>query len=1155
MKFTISIFTGVLFTALSANAATIFPKAPTLSEGCYEISDARELYGFAAIVNGTDGYVKNISACGKLTKDIVVNDIEDLYDIDIDAVVQWNPLDTFAGTFDGNGHTISGLVRNVAQETEPQDVGFIRVLVANPEKPTVIKNLGVVKSAFVAKDLSSGVAMGIFAVSVIDSDLEDGEDSYAQIVNCFNQSMAYYKKDGERSYLVRNVGRHAILTIENSYNAGKGQLFGSSSDTVIVKNSYQLDSKESMDSDGVKHATESQFRNGAVAYVLHEANSIWGQDVETDDYPNFSGAIKNSKVDRYSVTFHTFTGDTATYFDSYISGFTYDLPDTVAKEKTLFLGWFKDKEFSGEPEALIAASTSGNLEYWAKLENFYEITFHLDNGRVLEDWYTNYDAMLSSRCEFWRGEETVSCKYVEGFHGNLPTGNIAFKEGYFLEGWYDNAELTGTRIDSMNVTDSGDKNFYAKWFKLKTPALDAADNCYEISDAAELYGFAQMVNGMDSLDRVGPHSDLCAKLTKDIVVNENVLKSDGTLDESGANKFLPWLQITQFWGTFDGQGHSISGLYMFGSLGMIDNVLSKADGTPSVIRNLTIVDSYSVGSGIVAYVGNLLIIDNCHFKGNINVKKNICYGNKCSLARLGGMGGLVGHSESNLVIKNSSFEGKMISREDAYMGGLVGSSYGKLTLIQNYSKGAAYLDDELIPDYVFIYAGSLVGHLLGNALIVNNYSVFDMNGVGKGLLGGLFGTDGSFFTVSKKERIEYKPLQSYILNNYNMGSFSSEYTFSKPADVWVVENAFYKAAEGIDVDGAQPVVASAFEDGSLAATLHDYVQKDWGVNGSVWKQGDYYPVFAQKDERYVATLHTDTTGSCTYLFYTPGEAIALPELKREGYTLDGWYTSPKFLSAELVTEIAATDFGYLDFYAEWSKITVTVRATAEDPDAGRVKVGNTWSNLSNPTAYETYDYGKTVYVQAIPYEGYRFVEWDNLCGTKSYCSFSATEKVNLVATFEVAPSSSSVASSSSVSSSSVASSSSAEPPKSSSSSAKSSSSVSSSSSVKSSSSSAKSSSSSAKSSSSSANSGKSSSSGKKDSFVHAAVPQFSVYVVNRDLQVAGAHVGDRYALFDMQGNVVLRGAVNSSNFNIAVPIPGNYVLRIGNGCHKVTVRF
>ena len=69
------------------------------------------------------------------------------------------------------------------------------------------------------------------------------------------------------------------------------------------------------------------------------------------------------------------------------------------------------------------------------------------------------------------------------------------------------------------------------------------------------------------------------------------------------------------------------------------------------------------------------------------------------------------------------------------------------------------------------------------------------------------------------------------------------------------------------------------------------------------------------------------------------------------------------------------------------------------------------------------------------------------------------------------------------------------------------------------------------------------------------VPQFSVSVMGRNLQVAGVRTGDRYVLFDMQGNVVLRGAVNSANFNVTVPVPGNYVLRIGHGTRKVAVGY
>ena len=69
------------------------------------------------------------------------------------------------------------------------------------------------------------------------------------------------------------------------------------------------------------------------------------------------------------------------------------------------------------------------------------------------------------------------------------------------------------------------------------------------------------------------------------------------------------------------------------------------------------------------------------------------------------------------------------------------------------------------------------------------------------------------------------------------------------------------------------------------------------------------------------------------------------------------------------------------------------------------------------------------------------------------------------------------------------------------------------------------------------------------------MPQFSVAVLGNTLQVAGARSGSTYVLFDMQGNVVLRGVASSANFNVTVPAPGSFVLRIGYGTRKVTVGF
>ncbi|SMG15282.1 GLUG motif-containing protein [Fibrobacter sp. UWB13] len=141
------------------------------------------------------------------------------------------------------------------------------------------------------------------------------------------------------------------------------------------------------------------------------------------------------------------------------------------------------------------------------------------------------------------------------------------------------------------------------------------------------------------------------------------------------------------------------------------------------------------------------------------------------------------------------------------------------------------------------------------------------------------------------------------------------------------------------------------------------------------------------------------------------------------------------------------------------------------------------------------------------------------------------------------------------SSSSVVKSSSSSIPKSSSSSVKSSSSnaKSSSSVVKSSSSSApKSSSSSVKSSSSSK--AKSSSSKKTDAIVVTKTPQFSIQVIAHNIQISKARVGSAYALFDMQGKVLQQGQVYTTNFNMSVARPGNYLLKIDNRIQRVVIK-
>ena len=140
------------FAVLCHAATTITPVQPTLKNGCYQISNAAELYGFAAIVNGADDFPYDATACGKLTKDIVVNQNVlnsdgTLNVADTANFAKWTPIGPFYGTFDGQKHTVSGLYYSSETIT---GAGLFKSIASaeNQNKNTVVKNVGVVGSFF-----------------------------------------------------------------------------------------------------------------------------------------------------------------------------------------------------------------------------------------------------------------------------------------------------------------------------------------------------------------------------------------------------------------------------------------------------------------------------------------------------------------------------------------------------------------------------------------------------------------------------------------------------------------------------------------------------------------------------------------------------------------------------------------------------------------------------------------------------------------------------------------------------------------------------------------------------------------------------------------------------------------------------------------------
>lgn len=158
---------------------------------------------------------------------------------------------------------------------------------------------------------------------------------------------------------------------------------------------------------------------------------------------------------------------------------------------------------------------------------------------------------------------------------------------------------------------SSEKHVYDNGFcmcgSFEAAVWKADEQYYEISNAGQLYWFAK---------RLENDSELNGVLVSDIVVNKNVLNADGSL-EGDETQFRQWKPMSTE-GSFDGKGHTISGLVqtMTGESGI--SGLFAATAETAVISNLGVVDSYFTGEVAAGIVGlNMGFVKNCYFTGKI----------------------------------------------------------------------------------------------------------------------------------------------------------------------------------------------------------------------------------------------------------------------------------------------------------------------------------------------------------------------------------------------------------------------------------------------------------------------------------------------------------------------------------------------------------
>jgi prepilin-type N-terminal cleavage/methylation domain-containing protein len=276
---------------------------------------------------------------------------------------------------------------------------------------------------------------------------------------------------------------------------------------------------------------------------------------------------------------------------------------------------------------------------------------------------------------------------------------------------------------------------YTAVFLDDVPVQDPITNEYLIHNKQQLFWFR------DSINNQSIPKDSNAKLIRDVILNSNLLKSDGTLN---TGEFTMWTPISDtkelaYSGIFNGNGHSIRGLYIDKPLNLREGLFGYVDG--ATIKDLGIVDSYIRGKMYVGAIAGSTLTDGattkflrCFNAGVVVTASTV----EEDLAPANGYaGGIIGFINTSATLNDCKNTGWVLSEGDArYIGGIVGyisktSQNIAIRRCENSGTVGGCLSE-------YAYTGGIIGALYSSAEVkdcVNSGRVYaDSNDVG-GIIG------------------------------------------------------------------------------------------------------------------------------------------------------------------------------------------------------------------------------------------------------------------------------------------------------------------------------------------------------------------------------------------------------------------------------------
>ena len=652
------------------------------------IGTAAELGYYRDWVNGTytpaggETATKHNDACGKLTADI------DLSSVCSQSVGTWVPIASssnlqWSGTFDGDNHTISylyidgneqyqglfgyiytGTIKNVTfdQVTVKSSQNYTGTVVGKADDSSSLQGIIVNRGTVDGFEYTGGIAGYVLnssitaccnKASVVGSGYVGGicgKSNNATISNCSNYASVTGTKFmggiiGSANNDISYCANYGDVTGCTRIGGIAGYFNGEKMDNLLTTGSVTMSNfdTEYMDMIGfvagrVSSETNNVTLTNTVGYNSSAKMTINGVVVES---PSAIGKV-NEGV--------TITGEcTAFDTDALKNGIAAYLLNSNAAGNCKW-----GQSLNSDAYPLINSDNQVYLNGDVQLNCIY----HLSAGSLTNDASSTgtlaetkqHGAIISTS----KAATCVKAGLAE--HHECSLCHTIFTDANGTAEKTDLSDITiaatGTHEWDEDVTVRECKN-HCGHFKVELNKGTEADP-YLIYTAEELKWFRNWVNGKLDSDESGKpiyHGDAHAKLMADIVFNENVLDADGNLNTGQAKFFNVWQPICKiethdYTGVFDGQGHTIRGLYF--QTNDSESGFALFGTNKGTIKNVGIADTYFQAMSILSGIcnENMGTIDNCFSFCTLKAT----YG--------GGIGGICGGNFGT--VKNSFSAGNLL---------------------------------------------------------------------------------------------------------------------------------------------------------------------------------------------------------------------------------------------------------------------------------------------------------------------------------------------------------------------------------------------------------------------------------------------------------------------------------------------------------------